>query len=304
MNLLSNLHKLGTAVNTISNQSIAAEQQSLMIGKLLAESVKSKQHIEALSEVEFKIFSQWGDDGIIQWLVHNLAFANRTFVEFGVESYRESNTRFLMMNDNWSGLVMDGSESNVAQITGSEYFWKHELVARAVFIDRDNINGLLSASGFDPEIGILHIDLDGNDYWIWQAIDVVSPTLVILEYNSVFGIDRAITVPYDKAFFRTAAHYSNLYFGASLRALHRLSEQKGYAFIGCNSAGNNAYFVRRDKLNDRLREVSLERGYVPSKFREGRDREGNLTFAAGAHRLEAIRGLPVYNVETDQIEDL
>ena len=254
--------------------------------------------------MEFKVFSQWGDDGIIQWLVNNLDFPSRTFVEFGVEKYRESNTRFLMMNNNWSGLVMDGSESNVAQIVHSEYFWKYELTARAAFIDKDNINSLLSSSWLDKEVGILHIDLDGNDYWIWKEIDVIQPIVVILEYNSVFGINRAITIPYEKEFFRTNAHYSNLYFGASLRALYQLSAAKGYSFIGCNSAGNNAFFVRNDKLNDFVRETTLESGYVSSKFRESMDKDGRLTCLTGRNRIEVIRGMPVYNIDTEQIEKL
>lgn len=275
-----------------------------MLGRLLSETVKPKKRIVSLSEVEFKVFSQWGDDGIIQWLASNLEFPDKTFVEFGVENYRESNTRFLMMNNNWSGLVMDGSESNVSQIINSEYFWKFNLSAKAVFIDTDNINSLLSSSELRKEVGILHIDLDGNDYWIWKEIKVISPIVVILEYNSIFGIDRSITIPYDKSFNRTNAHYSNLYYGASLRALHQLSADKGYSFIGCNSAGNNAYFVRKDKLNDSVREATLESGYVLSMLRESRDRDGRLTFLTGRDRLEAIRGMPVYNIETNRVEDL
>jgi len=293
-----------SAANRLAHGTASSEPQLLALGRLLAETARSKGRIESLAEVEFKVFSQWGDDGIIQWLVSNLEFPDRTFVEFGVENYRESNTRFLMMNNNWSGLVMDGSEANVTQIVNSEYFWKYGLSAKAVFIDKDNINGLLSASGFGREIGILHIDIDGNDYWIWKEIDAVSPIVVILEYNSVFGIDRPITIPYDKDFQRTGAHFSNLYYGASLSALHRLSAQKGYAFIGSNSAGNNAYFVRRDKLNDAVREISLEDGYVVSLFRESRDKEGKLTHLAGRARLDAIRGMPVHNIDTDQIEKL
>lgn len=302
--IISYLQKIKFAINEIANQSIASEQQLLMLGKLLSENVKSKKNITSLSEVEFKVFSQFGDDGIIQWLVNNLELPNKTFVEFGVENYRESNTRFLMMNNNWSGLVMDGSESNVAQIVNSEYYWKYELSAKAVFIDKDNINNLLLSSGLDKEVGILHVDLDGNDYWILKEIDAITPIVIIMEYNSVFGIDRAITTPYDKAFIRTKEHYSNLYFGASLRALHQISAQKGYSFIGCNSAGNNAYFVRNDKLNDSVREASLESGYVVSMFRESRDREGKLTYLTGRGRIEAVRGLPVYNVDTNQIEKL
>ncbi len=283
---------------------VISEQQLLIFGQLLSESIKLKKHISSLHEVEFKVFSQWGDDGIIQWVVQNLEMPNQTFIEFGVGNYRESNTRFLMMNNNWAGLVMDGSEKNVAQILNSEYFWRYFLQAKAVFIDVDNVNDLILSSGFDKEIGVLHIDLDGNDYWIWKAIDVISPVLVILEYNSIFGIDRAITVPYAKRFSRTIAHYSNLYYGASLRALYQLSVSKGYAFIGCNSSGNNAYFVRRDKVNDCVREIPLESGYVASKFRESRDQEGRMTYLAGKEREKAIEGMVVYNIDTAQHEKL
>jgi hypothetical protein len=304
MKLIHYLPTIKTAINTLANQSIASEQQLLLLGKLLSENVKNKRPIASLSEVEFRVFSQWGDDGIIQWLVNNLEFPHKTFIEFGVADYRESNTRFLMMNNNWSGLVMDGSESNVERITGSEYFWKFTLSAKAAFIDTDNINSLLSSSELDREVGILHIDLDGNDYWIWKEITVISPVVVILEYNSIFGIDRSITTPYDKKFSRTCAHYSNLYYGASLRALSQVSASKGYVFIGCNSAGNNAYFVRKDRLNDTVRATSLESGYVMSMFRESRDTRGNLTYLNGTDRIALIRGMPVYNTDTDQIENL
>lgn len=299
MRMLGYLQKLRIALNKP-----ALERQLLMLGRLLSETVKFKKNINSLSEVEFKVFSQWGDDGIIQWLINNLDIPEKTFMEFGVENYREANTRFLMMNNNWSGLVMDASKANVAQIINSEYFWQYDLSAKAVFINVDNINDLLSTSNFGREIGVLHIDLDGNDYWIWKEINVISPIVVILEYNSLFGIDKAITTPYNREFNRTNAHYSNLYFGASLLALYQLSANKGYSFIGCNSAGNNAYFVRKDKLNDSVREVSLENGYVMSRFRESRDKEGRLTYLASRARIEALNGMPIYNIDTDQIEYL
>ena len=146
--------------------------------------------------------------------------------------------------------------------------------------------------------------MDGNDYWIWKVIDVISPIIVIVEYNSIFGINRVITIPYDKNFLRTKAHYRTLYCGASLRALYQLSINKGYAFIGCNSAGNNAYFVKKDKLNNNVREVSLENGYVVSMFRESKDIEGRDTYLTGCNRIESIRGLAIYNIDTNQLENL
>lgn len=298
------IYLIKTMIYKIVSYTFAPERQLLTIGRLLSETVKSKKKIDSLSEVEFKVFSQWGDDGIIQWLVHNLDIPNKTFVEFGVENYRESNTRFLMMNNNWSGLVMDSSKWNVAQIINSEYFWQYNLVANTAFITAENINTLLSSSHLENEVGILHIDLDGNEYWIWKEIQMISPIVVILEYNSLFGIDRAITIPYNQNFNRTKAHYSNLYFGASLLALQQLSESKGYSFIGCNSAGNNAYFVRKDKLNDKVREIPLKKGYIVSKFRDSRNRDGKLTYLSGLSREKIIKSMPVYNIDTNQIESL
>ena len=304
MKIINYLLKIRIAINRIATYLFESERELLALGRLLSETVKSKKSIVSLSEVEFKVFSQWGDDGIIQWLIHNLDIPIKTFVEFGVENYREANTRFLMMNNNWSGLVMDGSKTNVAQIINSEYFWKYDLSANTVFITAENINNLISSSNLEKEVGILHIDLDGNDYWIWKEINTISPIIVILEYNSLFGIDKAITIPYNQNFNRTNAHYSNLYFGASLLALHQLSADKGYSFIGCNSAGNNAYFVRKDKLNGSVREISLEKGFVISRLRESRDKKGRLTYLTGRTRIEAIKGMPVYNINTNQIENL
>lgn len=303
--------KVSTLINTLkallkfgSQAQSIAERQLLLQGKLLSNEISRIGKIDSLSEVEFKVFSQWGDDGIIQWLVSNIKFESETFVEFGVEDYRESNTRFLLINNNWKGMVIDGSESNVRKIKNSEYYWKYDLTAVNLFVTKENINDTISAWADEPEIGILHIDIDGNDYWIWKEIDSVNPVLVILEYNSVFGPERNITVPYREDFLRTAAHYSNLFFGASLGALTKLSNEKGYKLIGCNSAGNNAYYLREDKLNGLVSEVPLEHGYVASKMRESRDLEGRLSLVSGNDRLELIRGLSVVNVDTGKTEEL
>lgn len=289
-------------LNLAEKQEIYNEEQKLLIAKLLVDNVKNKKSIASIKDVEFKVFSQWGDDGIIQWLIHFLDIPHETFIEFGVQDYRESNTRFLVMNNNWSGLIMDGSENHIENIKNTEYYWKYELEAKSAFVDCDNINELIGSQPFDKDVGLLHIDIDGNDYWIWKEITVISPIIVIIEYNSIFGLERPVTIPYDKDFNRTEAHYSNLYYGASLKALHHLANQKGYAFIGCNSAGNNAYFIRRDKLNKTVREVTLEEGYVLLKARESRDKNGSLNFVSGDNRIKIIRGMPVYNILIEQLE--
>jgi hypothetical protein len=154
-------------------------------------------------------------------------------------------------------------------------------------ITRENINGVIAAAGFSGPIGLLHIDIDGNDYWVWKAINIVQPTIVIVEYNSVFGSKYAVSVPYDPTFNRTQAHYSNLFWGASLKAYCQLANEKGYSFVGSNSAGNNAYFVKTECLGD-IRAVDVETGYVESKYRESRNADGQLTYLQGSARYHEI----------------
>jgi hypothetical protein len=250
-----------------------------------------------LADAELRVFSQFGDDGIIQYLIRLLDVQPTSFVEFGVENYTEANTRFLLVNNNWRGLILDANQGYMDSVRRDSIYWRHDLTAVPAFIDRDNINGLIGDNGFRGQLGILSIDIDGNDYWVWERIDVVQPVIVIAEYNSVFGGARAVTVPYDPSFYRTSAHYSNLFWGCSLKALCVLATRKGYAFVGCNSAGNNAYFVRQDRLGQ-LRPLTSEQGYVESRFRESRDVDGNLTFLAGDVRKQVIGHMQVVDVES------
>ncbi len=276
----------------------ADDPKLLALGALLSKqqwSINSRN----INDYEFKIFSEWGDDGIIQYLVKNIAIENTTFIEFGVENFLESNTRFLMMNNNWSGFVMDGSSQHMKSLRNRSWFFKYDLNCKSVWIDKDNINGLLSETGFS-NIGLLHIDLDGNDYYILKEINfsILNPSILIMEYNSFFGWERPITVPYRRDFNRTKAHYSNLFFGASLPALVYAAENKGYSLIGCNVAGNNAYFVRNDLLNEKIQKIDIKSAYKESKFRQSRGRDYSLTFLSRSEGLDAMRGLTVVNVLT------
>lgn len=255
-----------------------------------------------LREAEFRVFSQGGEDGIIQFLIANVPLANRTFIEFGVESYVEANTRFLLIHDDWKGLVIDGGAENVERIRNDpKTYARHDLAADCAFITKENVNRLFSDAGFIGDIGLLSIDVDGNDYWLWEAIDIISPRIVICEYNSVFGCDAEISTPYDPQFSRSKAHFSCLYFGASLPALCYLAEKKGYDFVGCNSMGNNAFFVRKG-LDHGLRPLTVLEGYVLSSHRmDSRDERGNLTRIGGEARWEIIRELPVVKVRENKI---
>jgi hypothetical protein len=275
------------------------ERQLLLQCLLLAKSNRKLENIDVLADSEFSGFSQWGEDGIIDWLVEKLPGIPQIFVEFGVEDYRESNTRLLLQLRNWSGLVMDGSQENITSILQERIYWQYDLMARCEFIDCDNVNNLLAMAGVSGDIGLLSIDIDGNDYWVWQSINIVNPAIVVCEYNAVFGDLKRITVPYKADFMRNQGHYSNLYFGASLPALTNLANHKGYTLIGTNSNGNDAFFVRKDLANPLLNYIGEVRVY-PSKFRESRNETGKLTFKCGESRLEAISHLPVFDIDTNQ----
>lgn len=223
---------------------------------------------ENLNDYEFRVFSQWGEDGIIQHLIRNLDIPRKQFVEFGVQDYRECNTRFLLVNNNWSGLVMDDSAANILRIKKDFIYWAYDLTPVQAFVTRDNINQLLRENGVTGEIGLLSIDIDGNDFWIWRAIDVINPVIVVIEYNHRFGHQAAVTIPYEEKFDRYKTGHAPFYFGASLQALCWLAKRKGYAFVGCSSNGVNAFFVRRDKQPPNIRELSPEEGYFEGKFSE------------------------------------
>ena len=256
-----------------------------------------------INSKEFRVYSQWGDDGIIQYLVHKLNIENKKFIEFGVGNYFESNTHFLLVNNNWSGYVIDGSQKCMDIVKDSPFFWRYDLKLKTAFINKDNINNLLSESNFS-NIGLLHIDLDGNDYWILDAIDMdkYGPDILILEYNANFGSERAITIPYNPFFSCTQAHYSGQYFGASISALETLAEKKGYYFIGSNSAGNNAYFLKNEYKNIFPQETVDELSLL-AKFRDERNEKKELLFSSRESCINSIRGLPVFNIKTNMIED-
>jgi hypothetical protein len=278
----------------------ALDEIKINQGRMLTAVEANTRKPRQLCDREFKIFSQWGEDGIIQFLIANLAIRHRTFIEFGVEDFFEANCRFLLMKDNWSGYVIDGSPSNIERLRSSYFYWRYPLQSKAAFITRENIDALLAESGFDREPGILSVDIDGVDYYVLEALRDWRPSILIVEYNAVFGSRRAVTVPYDPQFQRTRRHHSNLYYGASLPAFLSLANERGYALVGVNSVGSNAFFVRRDLLNDVVCEVDAAACFRDSTFRESRDAQAELTFLSGNDRRRVIADMPLIDVQSGE----
>ena len=274
----------------------------LLLGQQISRQVASLPPNESFRRVGFKVFSQWDEDGIIQYLISHMKIQNQTFVEFGVEDYEESNTRFLLLNDHWQGMVVDASEADVRFIQTDRIYREFDIEAKCAWITRENADVLLRDRTFSEDVGLLSIDIDGNDYWIWDAIHSIRPCIVVVEYNSVFGL-QPIAVPYKENFNRLSEHYSGLYYGCSLGALNQLAAKKGYILVGSNIIGNNAFFIRSDFATE-FRAVDLEKAYVLSRFKESRNPSGNLSYVGGEDRRKLIEHLPVVNVTTGEEKPL
>ena len=244
-------------------------------GKILCELQKQNSY-SFINDNEFKIFSQFGEDGIIQYLINNLDIKNKKFIEFGVENYEEANTRFLLENNNWSGLVMDSSKKNIDYIKKQNYYWRYNLTATNKFISIENINNIIKDNNFEGKIGLLSVDIDGNDYWILDAIESVSADIIIIEYNANFGSEKSLTIKYDKNFQRGKNGISKLVYGCSLNAVSKLCEKKGYSLICTNSNGNNAFFVKKELLNEKIKSTTVKQAFNINSFKEHIDKNNNL----------------------------
>lgn len=301
MNFLEPFYRAARRLAAIWKSTEQLQRDTVLVrealGRIEARQTAALGGYGTLAENEFRVFSQWGEDGILAHLLRHVAVESKVFVEFGVETYAEANTRWLLTHAGWSGLVLDGSEANVAAIRRDPIYWQYPLKAASAFITRENINDLLQAQGLSGEIGLLSVDIDGVDYWVWEAITAVQPAMVVAEYNSLFGPERAVTVPYDPAFQRAQAHHSHSYYGASLAALVALGRRKGMAFVGSNSAGNNAFFVRRELLRAPICEMTVAEGYVRRGFREARNEDGTLSFPTFEAEAAMVNALPLVEVE-------
>jgi hypothetical protein len=228
--------------------------------------LSNKTYNSEINRHELQVYSQNGEDGILLYLFSKVGVTDYRFVEFGCGDGRECNTANLSVNFGWNGLLMDGNENNIAT---ARKFYQGKLGENgAVKIQRqwitaEDINDLILNANISGEIDLLSIDIDGNDYWVWKAIDVINPRVVVIEYNAAMGTDEAITVKYDPEFDVQKKHPTQAYFGASLLALTKLGKTKGYILAGCCSHGVNAFFVRKDVADEKIAESEAEKAYYP-----------------------------------------
>lgn len=210
-------------------------------------------------EVGFRNYSQFEEDGLLLYLLTAIGSPNRTFVDIGGADGINSNCANLALNHGWTGLFIDGDEQGIER--GKSYYsrhsgtWAYSPDFVCAMIGRENINELIESAGFSGEVDLLSIDIDGNDYWVWDALDCITPRVVIIETHVEFGMN-SIVVPYDPDYVYPGKHPQ--YHGASPVAMAKLARKKGYRLVGANNYGFNTIYVRDGIATDLFPEVPVE----------------------------------------------
>ncbi len=226
--------------------------------------------LPSLDETGFRVFSQFEEDGKLLFIFSILGMTHKTFVEIGSDDGVNSNSANLYFNFGWHGLFIDGNPRSIKR--GTRFFaryphpWFYKPAFVCARVTQENVNDLIGNAGYTGEIGLLSIDIDGNDYWVWEALTVVEPQVVIIETHNEFGMNN-IVVPYDADYSFPGRH--SVYHGASPVAMTRLAQKKGYRLVGANELGFNFIFVRKGLAEKELPEVSVESVLTHPSVKEG-----------------------------------
>lgn len=217
-----------------------------------------------LGRYSFQVHSQNYEDGIISEIFNRIGTTSKTFVEFGVENGLECNTANLLYQG-WSGAWLEADRKAVKQINTKfrSLIRTEQLKIKKAMINAENIESLFTELIVLPEIDLLSIDIDGNDYWVWKAIQNFRPRVVIIEYNAKFPPGQKWVRSYDAS----AIWNDDLYYGASLESLVSLGAEKGYKLVGCDFTGTNAFFVLDDLVEDKFfPQYTAKAHYEPPRF--------------------------------------
>ena len=259
--------------------------------------------IKNLSDADYKVFSQTGEDGIIDYLLYSLNIKVPKFVEIGVGDYRESNTRYIFQKNCSRGLIVDKNKNLEKKVSKIVKLWKGDLTIIETAVTSENILHILNSNDFDNNLDVFSLDVDGIDYWILEVLPEKISKIVVLEYNPTFGPNLEVTIPNLKDFDRKKYHYSYLCWGASLKTLIKLMNQKKYIFVGSNIACFNAFFVLEsevEKLNLNLPDKNDLTKYTTSYIRESRSIENKLNYLSGKQKLKEIENCEVIDLSNPE----
>ncbi len=283
------------------------KKNTLLASKTIFESRKNYANIKDINQVELKVFSQNGEDGIIDYLLETLSIKKPKFIEIGVGDYSEANTRYIFETRSLKGLIIDCNKSLRNKVEKNVKLWKGDLRIVEARVNSENILDILFNENFKDNIDLFSLDIDGVDYWVLKSLPRNFSKIAIIEYNPYFGYKKSITVPNIKDFDRSSYHHSMLCFGMSLKASINLMEKKNFVFVGSNLMRNNAFFVRKDLFKS----LSIEainksdlKNHVNANFREGRNKYGKLSYFSKKEILKTIKNCYVFDLEKKRKEKI
>ncbi|QHT66624.1 hypothetical protein GXP67_08130 [Rhodocytophaga rosea] len=221
---------------------------------------EKRSYLPSLEEVELRCYSQNGEDGILLYIFSLIGTTNKRVVEISAGDGLECNAANLIINHGWFGLLIDGNSKLIEN--GKKAYRKLRdtrscpPILKSAWVTKENINEVIQVEGFTGEIDLFSLDLDGIDYWLLKELDIVSPRVIVLEYQNIWKTERAVTVPYSSDFRHNASKYDTNYMGASLPAFIKLLKGKGYRYVGSQSLGFNAFFIKNGIGDKLLPEVS------------------------------------------------
>lgn len=249
--------RLGSALEFRLKDEAVAQKTLMQQYRLLAS--QGNEWLPNIRDVGFRKYSQFEEDGILLYIFSLIPPVNRTCVEICAGDGRQCNTTNLIVNHGWWGHLFDGNEQEVE--AGRVFFSKNNDTKYVypprftkAWITAENVNEQIAQSGATGSIDLLSLDIDGMDYWVWKAISVIEPQVVVCEIHNPIPPDKALTVPYDAGF----AYKSELYRGASLAAMCKLGREKGYRLIGTHRFGFNAFFIKNGVGEEFFPEVDVD----------------------------------------------
>jgi hypothetical protein len=265
----------------------------------------AREAYEHLWDAEVKVFSQWGEDGILDYLFDLVGATKPRIIEYGVGNFTECNSRFAAEHRSASVYAVDMREDLVQKVKNLDIFWRNTIFPVCDFVTPETakMHQEIAESKFGG-IDLISLDLDGNDYWILQSLDFSNVQIVVCEYNPLYGANVACTVERNDFFDRTKEHFSWLHYGMSLRAAIDLLALSELTFIGTNRAGNNAFFVKQEfvkSLNFNLPNKNDLDEFVDWRVRESRDMTGKLSFLSKLDAIKAISECKVMDLTTSEI---
>ncbi len=263
---------------------------------------KNYKDINKLHDVDYKIFSQNGEDGILDYLLYQLKIEKPKFIEIGVGDYTESNTRFIFDRCSPKGAIIDCIDNFEERVKKKINLWRGELKIINNFVNSENINEIMKDTDCTTDLDIFSLDIDGIDYWILEKLPKDFSKIAVIEFNPIFGSSLKVSVPNKNNFERKKYHYSNLCFGMSLQAAIKIMDDKNFYFVGTNLLRNNAFFISKnydkEKYFNNLKINNIENS-VDANFTESRDVDGNLNYLNHQKRINEILDCEVVDLSNN-----